>query len=109
MAGSVAGKPTECATRSAFGRDLEKTLLRKIWLPKLLYDAVPWFYCAAGTLALLATSYNGGWLEVRPQALILPVGCLHLAVWVLVKRLRRRSDDPRVDDTARVRKDSAAW
>ena len=109
MAGSVAGKSTECATRSAIGRDLEKTLLRKIWLPKLLYDAVPWFYCAAGTLALLSASYSGGWLQVRPHALILPVFCLHPGVWVLVKPLRRRRDDPRVDDTPRVRKDSAAW
>ncbi len=108
MAGSVAGKSTGFATRSGFGRDLRKALLRKIWLPKLLYDAVPWFYCLAGTMALLATFYIGGWLKAPPHALILPVSCLQLAVWVLLKRLRGRSQASRVDDDSRVRKDSAA-
>jgi hypothetical protein len=109
MAGSVAGKSTEFTPRPSFGRDLRKALLRKIWLPKILYDAVPWFYGLAGTVALLATFYIGGWLKAPPHALILPVSCLHLAIWVLLKRLRDRSAEVEVDDASRVRKDSAAW
>ncbi len=109
MAGSVAGKSTAYLTGSWFIRELRGTLLRKIWLPKLLYDSLPWFYCLAATSALLATVYIGGWIELTPHKLILPVGCLHLAVWVILKRLRGSACFARVDDAPLVRKDSAAW
>ena len=88
MAGSVAGKSTEFSKRPGADRDLRSSLFRKIWLPKLLYDALPWFYCLAGPSALLAALYIGGWIRVAPHALIVSVGCLHFAFWVFLKRMR---------------------
>lgn len=64
---------------------------RKIWLPKLLYDVLPYFYLAAGFLAFLATLYISEWFWVLPHYLLFSVVCLHLGV--LVFRRRHRAED----------------
>ena len=66
---------------------------RKIWLPKGLYDAVPYFYLAAGLAAFLATLYISTWLWVLPHYLLFSAACLHLGVLIL--RRRRRPQDGR--------------
>ena len=65
-------------------------LARKIWLPKLLYDALPWFYLVAGLAALFATLYVSTWLWVLPHYLLFSLACLHLSFAVLRKRRRAR-------------------
>ena len=37
---------------------------RKVWLPKALYVALPYFYLLAGSAAFLATLYISNWLWV---------------------------------------------
>jgi len=44
-----------------------KLASRKIWLPKLLYAAVPFFYIASGIAAFFATLYIREWFWVLPQ------------------------------------------
>ena len=69
-------------------RRAEKLATRKIWLPKLLYDALPWFYLAAGCVALFATLYISDWFWVLPHYLLFSGACLHLA-FVVYRRRRR--------------------
>ncbi len=71
-------------------RTAEQLATRKIWLPKLLYDALPWFYLAAGLAALFATLYVSTWLWVLPHYLLFSLACFHLAFVVLRKRRRAR-------------------
>lgn len=73
-------------------RTAEKLATKKIWLPKLLYDGLPWFYLAAGTLAFLATVYVSTWLWVVPHYLLFSLACVHLGFVVLRKRQRARRD-----------------
>ena len=63
---------------------------RKIWLPKGLYDALPYFYLVAGIAAFLATLYISNWLWVLPHYLLFSAACVHLGVLVLRRRRRPR-------------------
>ena len=59
---------------------------RKVWLPKAIYVALPYFYLVAGIAAFLATLYISNWLWILPHYLLFSAGCLHLGVFVLRKR-----------------------
>lgn len=67
---------------------------RKIWLPKALYDALPYFYLVAGIAAFFATLYISNWLWILPHYLLFSAACLHLGVLVL----RRRRHPPEQRD-----------
>lgn len=69
-------------------RRAEQFATRKIWLPKLIYDALPLFYLAAGGAALLATLYISDWFWVLPHYLLFSGACLHLAFAVYRRRRR---------------------
>jgi hypothetical protein len=72
-------------TREAAG-SAGSLVSRKIWLPKGLYDALPYFYLAAGLTAFLATLYISTWLWVLPHYLLFSAACLHLGVLILRRR-----------------------
>ena len=52
---------------------------RRVWLPDLLYDSLPYFYLTAGFAAFFATLYINDWFWVLPHYLIFSVACLQLA------------------------------
>jgi len=70
-------------------RDAGRLINRKIWLPKALYDLLPYFYLIAGVAALLATLYISNWLWVLPHYLLFSVACLHMGVLIYRRRHRR--------------------
>jgi len=77
---------------------------RKIWLPKLLYDCLPYFYLTSGFAAFFATLYISDWFWVLPHYFLFSAACLHLGL--LVYRHRRRSrtadiDQPQPDGSAK--------
>ena len=91
MLSTTAGKSARLSDTQQVTRQTSSALSRKIWLPKLLYDALPYFYLAAGFLAFFATLYISAWFWVLPHYLLFSVACIHLGV--LVYRRRRRSTD----------------
>lgn len=72
---------------------VDSLLSRKVWLPKLLYAAVPYFYLISGLSALLATIYINHWLWILPHYLIFSVATLHAGVLIL-RRRRQDRDEP---------------
>lgn len=66
--------------------------LRKIWLPKFLYDCLPYFYLASGVAALLTTLYISNWYWIVPHYLLFAIACLHFSILVF-RRRRRKGDD----------------
>ena len=70
--------------------------LRKIWLPKLLYDSLPYFYLTAGFAAFFATIYISEWFWILPHYLLFSAACVHLGITVYRRRqlYRRKSDQP---------------
>ncbi len=67
--------------------------LRKIWLPKLVYDLLPYFYVGAGLLALLATVYINHWVWVVPHYVLFSAACIHLGFMVFRRRVSGRNKD----------------
>jgi hypothetical protein len=60
---------------------------RKVWLPKLLYNALPYFYIVSGIAAFFATLYISEWFWVLPHYLLFSAVCFHLGIKVY--RLRK--------------------
>lgn len=83
---------------------LVQLLRRKIWLPKLVYDALPWFYLAAGIAALLATLYVSDWFWIVPHYLLFSFACLHLGLRVFRYRsaYRKQARCDTADESART-------
>jgi len=74
---------------------------RKIWLPKLLYDGLPYFYLTAGFAAFFATLYISDWFWVLPHYILFSAACLHLS-WAVYRKRKgpRRSDSDQPDQTS---------
>lgn len=69
-------------------RSTGSVVSRKIWLPKAIYDALPYFYLVAGVAAFFATLYISNWLWILPHYLLFSAACVHLGVLVLRRRRR---------------------
>lgn len=96
MWSTAAGKATTRTNRPR--RSLEKSRFasRKIWLPRLVYDALPYFYLASGLAAFFATLYISDWFWILPHYVLFSFVCFHLGV-IVYRRRHRKSRDP-VDD-----------
>ncbi len=93
MLSSAGTKSANLTDTQAVTRSAGSFVSRKIWLPKGLYDALPYFYLVAGLAAFLATLYISTWLWVLPHYLLFSAACVHLGVLIL--RRRRRPRDQR--------------
>ena len=72
-------------------RETGTLLSKKIWIPKLLYAALPYFYILSGIASLVATLYIGHWFWVLPHYLFFAAACLHMGV--LIYRRRNRNNE----------------
>ncbi len=87
MITTTAGKATQPVARKT-----GSIASRKIWLPKLLYNALPYFYLASGVSAFFATLYISEWFWVLPHYLIFSAACLHLGIAVYRKRVKAKRE-----------------
>jgi hypothetical protein len=74
-------------------RETGALLSRNVWLPKLLYAVLPYFYLASGIAALVATMYIGHWSWVLPHYVLFSAACLHMGI-LIYRRRNRSADDP---------------
>ncbi len=93
MLTTTAGKPVTLTDTQQLTRKTGNTISRKIWLPKLLYDALPYFYLIAGFMAFFATLYISEWFWVLPHYLLFSVACIHLGLLVFRRRHRSANSD----------------
>ena len=91
MFSNAAGRPGHLSKTQEITRNTGNLMSRKIWLPKAIYNALPYFYLVAGVLALLATVYISGWFWVLPHYLLFAVACLHMGGLVYRRRHRSRT------------------
>jgi hypothetical protein len=87
----------DLSATQALAHTAERLATKKIWLPKFLYDSLPWFYLSAGLTALLATLYINAWFWVLPHYVLFAIACLHLAFAVYRKRRAAREKSLRPD------------
>ncbi|MCH7537195.1 MAG: hypothetical protein IID57_05020 [Proteobacteria bacterium] len=86
MLSSVARKPLDLSESQQITRNTGKLASKKIWLPKLLYDSLPYFYLTAGFAAFFATLYISEWFWVLPHYLLFSAACFHLGFVVYRRR-----------------------
>jgi len=91
MPGNVARKATKGSDLTEYGRSIALFLRRRIWLPELLYAAVPYFYMLSGLIAFLATIYVPDWFWVVPHYVLFSGVCIHIGI--LIYRRRHRKPD----------------
>ena len=99
MIGSAAPKTQALSEPRQDARRKGNLATRKIWLPKLLYNALPCFYLLSGIAALLATLYISEWFWVLPHYLLFSAACLHLSISIYRRRIRRPADDEHNDES----------
>jgi len=92
MLSSAAGKPAALTDTQEITRDTGRLFSKKIWLPKLIYDALPYFYLVAGCAAFLATLYISEWFWVLPHYILFSAACIHLGILVYRRRGRPHPD-----------------
>jgi len=92
MISTAARKPIELSQTQQVTRRTGLLATKKIWLPKLLYDVLPYFYLTAGFAALFATLYISEWFWVLPHYLLFSAACLHLGIAVYRRRHSLKSD-----------------
>lgn len=88
MLSTTAGKSLDPMDTQAADRTTGSVVTQKIWLPKFLYNALPFFYLGSGILAFLATLYVSAWFWVLPHYLLFSAACLHLGLVIFRRRLR---------------------
>ena len=91
LVSNTAEKPAGLTETQQLTRDTGGFLSRRIWLPKVAYDALPFFYLFAGASALLTTFYISGWAWLLPHYLLFAVACVHLGALVYRRRHRRKA------------------
>jgi hypothetical protein len=97
MISTVAGKPLALSETQQVTRKAGKLASRKLWLPKFLYDVLPYFYLTSGFAAFFATMYISEWFWVLPHYLLFSAACIHLGLTVYRRRHSRKSDNPPKD------------
>jgi hypothetical protein len=89
MLTNTARKPGNLTETQEMTRNAGHLMSRKIWLPRTLYAALPFFYIVAGIAALAATLYVSDWFWILPHYLLFSAASLHMGILVLRKRRRR--------------------
>ena len=98
MRGRTAGDQIETLPSiKGLGHAAGNLAARKVWLPKAIYDALPFFYFFAGVAAFLATVYINAWFWVLPHYILFSVACLHLSIAIFRRRDKARAG--RTDET----------
>ena len=90
MLSDTAPKPASLTDTQQLRQESQRLFLRKIWLPKAIYDALPYFYIVSGISALFTTFYINSWFWVLPHYVLFGVACLHLGVVIYRRRHRKR-------------------
>ena len=93
MFSDAARKPARLSDTQEVTEKTGSILSRKIWLPKAIYSALPYFYLVTGVGALLATLYISNWLWILPHYLLFSAACLHMGV-LIFRRRHHGDEDP---------------
>jgi hypothetical protein len=100
MLTKTAPKHLNLSSTQEIARNAGNFASRKIWLPKFLYDCLPYFYLTAGFAAFFATLYISDWFWVLPHYILFSAACLHLSFAVYRRRNRSHRRDPQQPDQA---------
>ena len=90
MLSTAAGNATSLKEVVHGDRKSHSIASRNVWLPKLIYDSLPFFYLASGLAAFFATLYVSDWFWVLPHSVLCSSLCIHFGVIVYCRRRGKR-------------------
>lgn len=93
MLTTAQGKTLSAAQDRVASSGLVGFLTRRVWLPKIVYDALPYFYVSAGIAAFLATLYVSEWFWVLPHYILFSVACIHFGLFIFKRRRKDKPED----------------
>lgn len=99
MISTTAGKPIALSETQQVDRKAASFATRKIWLPKFVYDLLPYFYLVSGFAAFFATLYISEWFWVLPHYLLFSAACVHLGALVYRRRHSARPESSSFDQS----------
>lgn len=73
-----------------FAATIVNAHMNRLWLPRWLYEILPYFYMAAGALALWSCLYNRHWTWFVPLVVLGACLLLHSGWLIFLLRQRRR-------------------
>lgn len=94
MLNLAARKRVALSETQVIAQNARKAALRRVWLPKLIYDCLPYFYLLSGFAALLATLYVSEWFWILPYCLLFSASCLQFGISLFRRRYKHRHRDP---------------
>jgi hypothetical protein len=97
MNSTVAGKPLALSKTQVLTRITGNLVCRKLWLPKFLYDLLPYFYLTSGFVALFATLNISEWFWILPHYLLFSAACIQIGVSVFRRRRLRKNETLKED------------
>ena len=93
MLTTAQGKTLSAAQERVVSGRLVAFLTRRVWLPKIVYDALPYFYVIAGIAAFFATLYVSEWFWVLPHYILFSVACIHFGLFIFKRRRKSTPED----------------
>mgnify|MGYP001816714757 FL=1 len=93
MLTTASGRTPHATLKSVAESEGGSFLRRRVWLPKIVYDALPYFYVIAGISAFLATLYISEWFWVLPHYLLFSFACVHFGLFIFKRRRKDKPDD----------------
>lgn len=69
-------------------------LLRKLWLPRVVYELLPYMYMLLGVGALISAVLTPDWTWVIPYIALVGLICLHAGLGIVALRYRFRRRRP---------------
>ena len=88
--GSSINSPFGTRNVTVIGR-IRRVLLRKIWLPRFLYEALPYIDISCGLSALYAAAHATGWALLLPYVILVGLISLHAGIAIATMRYRFRT------------------
>lgn len=82
---------------SVLPRKIGTMATRRVWLPQVVYECLPYFYILAGFSALFTTLYIRAWYWLVPHGILMIAGLLHVGFLTLYRRYRHRAGEPQGD------------
>jgi len=73
---------------------IRRALLRKLWLPRFVYELLPYMYMALGVGALISAVLSPDWTWVIPYIVLVGLICLHAGLGIVALRYRFRRRRP---------------
>ena len=69
---------------------LRRIMLKRVWLPRVIYEGLPVVYICSGLVALAAALYQPDWTWILPWAIVFGFAALHLGVGIAALRHKFR-------------------